>query len=150
MKIEKTEKIRKLSVKSILEACSVKIKEMEEGLLFTVFGIVRGVEDVESSYGTTTKLRGEFKAVMGQRMFASTVAYLPSGVIDMIKGYTDEKNVEFAVKVLKVNKPDTKQGYIYDIQPIVEPTESDPMKNLASLVMDSLTDTTGTEKPKKK
>lgn len=101
-----------------------------------ILGMARGFEVVQTPYGDSLKFKGEFRA-FGQEgnECASSVAYLPSPVDEMLKSAIengDGKPVEFAFDVNVVPDESSSVGYVYRVETLTEAAPSDPVARLVN------------------
>jgi hypothetical protein len=108
--------------------------------LYLVYGVASGVEKVETAYGDSTKLTGQFEAVNKEtgEVFISGQLYLPASVASLIAGKlksaskeidSDTVSVQFAFSI--GTKPaKTNVGYEYTVKEEIEPDGLDSLSEL--------------------
>ena len=131
--------IKKISTKTVFGSVNARFLP-EDGStkeLYNVMGIATSVQVGESNYGAWECLRGRFRAVnlaTGEEVEAGQ-AFLPSLAHELVAPQVLEAQaVEFALLIgarLSANSP---VGYEYTAEPLLMPSEADPISQLARRV----------------
>lgn len=134
--------VRKISPKTIcpdIKAIAKALSEDEPGPIFLgrVLAMVRGAESVSTSYGDSTKFKGEFRAFDADgREFISSSAYFPEVIADeLLNGLSlredENATIEFACDLF-IRYADTQVGYQYEVEVHTEARSSEPLAALAA------------------
>lgn len=134
--------VRKISPKTIcpdIKAIARALSEDEPGPIFVgrVLAMVRSAETVSTSYGDSTKFKGEFRAFDADgKEFISSSAYFPEVIADeLLNGLSaredDNDTIEFACDLF-IRWNDTQVGYQYEVQVHTEARSSEPLAALAA------------------
>lgn len=104
--------------------------------LYRVGGVVKRCESVETNFGDSTRLIGDFLAVNKQtgEMFRSNRLFLPSIISEEMEAAVDpstKSQVEFAFDIYIIPDDKSATGYVYMAEPVVKARESDAMAQLA-------------------
>ena len=131
--------IKKISTKTVFGSVNARFLP-EDGStkeLYNVMGIATSVQVGESNYGAWECLRGRFRAInltTGEDVEAGQ-AFLPTLAHDLVAPQVIEgTTVEFAMTIgarLSENSP---VGYEYTAEPLLEPSEADPISQLVKRV----------------
>lgn len=131
---------RKLSAKIItgLNADEIAvIGRKGKTALFHIIGSAGEVKTVETTFGPSVGLLGQFEGVNAEtgETFYSGVAYLPLHITNMIVGMMkkSEGAIEFAFTV-GVQPSDSRMGYEYFAATHVDPRKDDRMETLRKLL----------------
>lgn len=135
------EMLKKLSPKTIM---GEKIEAPEENtLLYTIFGVAKGVRSGESMYGPWTSLVGTFEVIRAsdQKVFQGAQCFVPEPFQSMIaenlrSGEVD--SVEFSIHVILKPRPDLPVQYEYIGEQIADVQTADPLAALRKLAVPSL------------
>lgn len=122
-------------------AALVPTPESAPAFVGRIAGSVRKFEVGQSTYGDFLKFSGEFRGWnMAGEMSASTVAFLPSPVDEMLKNAvedargedgTGKASIDFAFDIVVVHDPkEGSKGYQYRVQTLTEAKVSDPVAAL--------------------
>jgi len=129
--------VKKLATKTIVGTLPKKIDAKQT--LYRIVGICRKVELKETTYGDSYKFSGDFKATNMEtgEIFRSSVAFLPGAaemaLVNAMANAADagSDNVQFGFDV-SIKPSDAPTGYEYEIVPLVEMGENDPLAALES------------------
>ncbi len=135
---------KKLSIKSVIGKVKVLFTKDEEGEipegqkvnLMRVVGIADGIKVGTSTYGEWTAFTGQFVATdlrTGEEHRSGTL-FLPEVATDVLAPVVREQNgapVEFAFDI-GATSTTTEIGYEYNVTPLVEAKENDPLQSLVS------------------
>jgi hypothetical protein len=118
-----------------------KAKSLKEGEAYSVaviMGEAASHSVAQSNYGEFTKFKGNFAAVnmrTGER-FRSANLILPQIVEHVLSSAIDEAegSVQFALEIGVKYSEKGNTGYVYTIKPLLEPSDSDPLKQLEDKV----------------
>lgn len=131
---------RKLTAKSItgLDANGIAaIGRKGKKALFHIIGRVGDSKMLETQYGPSTALMGQFEAINADtgESFYSGVAYLPPFVTNMLLGQMrkSEGAIEFALTI-GVNPADNRFGYEYYAETHVDPRTDTGMETLRKML----------------
>lgn len=145
--------LRKLATRTIREAAGIKEAKLrlEKGeksrSLYTIGGVASSYKVGESSFGSFTEFRGEFvarPAEGNQEQVKGMKAYIPepfqtvlTEAIDAQLAQVDESgnvrrraSVEFVIEVGIEEDEKSQTGYVYVVEPIIQPQQSDALGNL--------------------
>jgi hypothetical protein len=124
----------KLSVKEVVGNVKSFLKGMNEADvkdLVKVVGICNGSEVINTSFGDSIALKGQFKFtnLMTNQEFVSGKCYLPEMASNLVTGQLTEnvRQVEFAFVIGIVAKESVQIGYEYTVRPLIEPGANDPL-----------------------
>lgn len=124
----------KLSVKEVVGNVKSLLKGMKEAEvkdLIKVIGICNGTETVNTNFGDSIALKGQFKFVNieTKQEFVSGKCYLPEMATNLVTGQLTEnvRQVEFAFVIGIVAKESVQIGYEYTVKPLIEPGVNDPL-----------------------
>lgn len=103
--------------------------------LFTIIGQVMGHSAGESQYGPWTKIKGRFRATnkISGDIFNSAVAMVPDEITDPVLAaltLDGAQSVDMAFDVSAKIDDATAVGYIYVCEPLMAPSEDDPLERL--------------------
>lgn len=110
-------------------------KDGESIELFTVIGQVIGHTTGESTFGPWIKLKGRFRAtnkITGD-VFNSAVAMLPDEATTpllVVLAVDGAASVDMAFDVNAKVDDNTAVGYVYEVVPLMAPSEDDPLERL--------------------
>lgn len=131
---------RKLSAKVITGMGADAIAKVGRGgktALFHIIGSAGDTKTVETTYGPSAALLGQFEGVNAEtgESFYSGVAYLPPHITNMILGMMkkSEGAIEFALTI-GVQPSDSRMGYEYYAETHVDPRKDDRMETLRKLL----------------
>lgn len=136
------EMLKKMSPKTVLGRDPKALIPEEEngvGYLFTIFGTARDVRSGESTYGPWSSLIGQFEAIVPatedapEKVYQSAQCFLPEPMHSMLVSKlrsADAEAIDFAVKVLIKNRPDTAKNYEYLGEMIQDANAADPLQLL--------------------
>jgi len=134
------ELISKISTKTVYGSVNAKTPEdasvkKHKGALYRVFGIANDVRHGESTYGTYTEFRGDFRAVNMHTgvEFGAGKCFLPTIASNLLEGQfsDDMSSVQFAFDI-GVKASEQQAGFEYTVTPLVKPAEGDPLSGLAN------------------
>lgn len=142
---EKMKILKKISASTVVG--NVKrlreIAENSEGVvapIMRVIGVAIATKSGVSQYGEWVSLRGQFSATnleTGEEFRGSSL-FVPDELTDMIAAQLSQgvKSVEFAVDI-GVMVSDAVIGYEYVVEPLLEPSENDPINSLIARIESS-------------
>lgn len=144
----KTKFEKKLSARAIIGS-AVELKKMALAIpadggsvpLFRLVGLVSRVRTVESSYGESFGLRGEFQATRTSdgAKFASMEVFLPDFATQLVLGAfnaakiaagKDDVTVQISLDIGLKRRDDIAIGYEYTAEPVVPLVTSSPLQML--------------------
>jgi len=104
--------------------------------LFTIIGQVIGSSAGESQYGPWIKIKGRFRATnkINGDIFNSAVAMLPDEAITpllTVLAIDGASSVDMAFDISAKIDDSTAVGYVYVCEPLMKPSEDDPLARLA-------------------
>ena len=105
-----------------------------------VMGNATAYKTGTSDNGDWTALRGQFKAIAlcgddEGKEYVSSVCFLPDVAMDMVLAQLMQEGVngvEFAYDIHIVADEDSATGYVYGCNPLLAPSEDDPLQRLAA------------------
>ena len=132
---------RKITSKS---ACGLSSSEIakrgrkERTELYSVMGICNGTKVIDTDYGESTGLRGQFesRSLLDGEIITAPIYWPPSFIADVINGELlagkDDKNfaVRFAYTVGVKPDEGTQLVYIYFVDSLQDPDAADPFKEM--------------------
>lgn len=140
--------VKKLSVATVYGKIDLKkvINSTAPIPVMDVYGLAVGTKSGDSNYGEWTALVGQFEArnpetgeISGaSQLFLPEVALIPIQVAMAGEG---AKSVKFAIRLTVKASQNTKPGgspYEYSFEPLLPPTEDDPVASLRATVADQL------------
>ena len=141
--------VKKITVKGIigdikkLTLSLVKDGEIADGQkieLMRVVGKCNRFEIKTNDYGESLCLKGQFQAInklTGEETRAGT-CYMPDTASEAVAGMLqgEIESVEFAFDIAIVTDASSLVGYVYEVTPLIEPTEDDAMNRLTSSLPD--------------
>lgn len=134
--------INKISTKSI--KCDLSMATETPLDLYLVYGVVNAFEKVETSYGDSDRLLGQFEAVNKEtgEIFISGQLFLPRGLSKLITGKMSKASpsVQFAYSVgsKPVIAKDGEPSYEYTFTEEVEPDAADSLSKLRAAARKTL------------
>lgn len=152
--------IKKISTATVYGAVG-QPQQGETIPLYQLMGIVEGYKMVESPFGPSPRFEGEFLAIaytepkrdevtkkmtvppeMSSDMYTATKLFMVQPFCDMMVNAVDKAgekpSLEFKVIVgvnWQAGKGGKKDGYVYYVQPIVQPRTNDAMQRLLAMTM---------------
>lgn len=135
---------KKLSIKNVIGKVKALFEKDEKGdipegqkvNLIRVIGIADGIKVGTSTYGEWIAFTGQFVAIdlrTGEE-HRSGQLFLPDTATDVLAPVVRAQNgapVEFAFDI-GATSTDTEVGYEYNVTPLVEAKENDPLQNLTA------------------
>lgn len=115
--------------------------------LFRVVGKANRFDVKMTDLGESVALKGMFKATNADgEEFRAGVCYLPDTASEAVAGALNGENesVEFAFDISVITDDSAITGYVYEVKPLIEPTEDDALNRLSDSLPPAL------EAPKKK
>lgn len=108
-------------------------------VLYRIAGTVKLYDKVDSPFGESLRLIGDFIAVNAKtgEVFRSNRAFLPGIMTDGIVAHiSGNANVEFSFEVSIIPDENVKSatGYCYSFEPLLDVKENDQMKNMAKSI----------------
>ena len=131
--------IKKISAKTVCGDVRKVVKSKEAGWkkeeLFRVFGIANKIKTGDGDNGPWSAAEGQFKAVCSEtgEEFAAGVCFLPDVAQNMVNAIVtnaEGQSVEFGFIIYVTEAPDSMTGYTYAAEPLIKPTEDDPLERL--------------------
>ena len=103
--------------------------------LFTIVGQVIGHSAGESQYGPWVKIKGRFRATnkVSGDVYNSSVAMLPDEAMDpllAVLAIDGASSVDMAFDIGAKIDDSTAVGYVYEVTPLMKPSEDDPLARL--------------------
>lgn len=103
--------------------------------LFTIVGQVIGHTAGESQYGPWIKIKGRFRATnkITNDVFNSAVAMLPDEAVTpllTVLAIDGAQSVDMAFDIGAKIDDNTAVGYVYEVVPLMKPSEDDPLDRL--------------------
>lgn len=113
-------------MEGVLEA--KKVSDLD---IMKVLGVVKEKEAVTGQYGTSYRLKGEFKAhnMITKEEFYSGSCFLPGLAEDLVTGQLDphgENALQFAF-IIGIKAAKNKVGYEYSVKPLIKPAENNAL-----------------------
>jgi len=110
-----------------------KVRDCNEGILYSVVGKVIGLKSGSSTYGDWTALKGDFEAWNEKQRCKSHLCFLPDILTLQLEIALADGNddITFGVEVLKKNN-DTTVGYEYEVRNIIPQKETNLLEDLRS------------------
>lgn len=137
--------VKKISSKTVIGDIKLMAAQMLVGNeprreLYTVVGIGRTVQGLETDYGTAEKFRGNFLAVnlLTGEEFRSGACYLPGAAGEMLAGAMNGDPIEFGFKIGIELDNAAATGYVYTCESLITPTENDPLTLLSRSISASM------------
>lgn len=135
-----TKLVKKITSRDVMGTLKQVIRESEKKNgeivpLFTIIGQVMGHSTGESQYGPWTKIKGRFRAtnkITGD-VYNSSVAMLPDEAMDpllAVLAIDGASSVDMAFDIGAKIDDTTAVGYVYDVVPLMKPSEDDPLERL--------------------
>lgn len=134
--------IKKVTVKTVFGDPKKYIRD--NGLkasvaIVRIVGIATRLVTGESDYGPWVKFKGNFKAtnLLTGEEFRSGSCLMPEVASDLVEGAMCGEGVDgvnFAFDILLVPDDSSATGYVYQAEPLIDYTESDPLALLESQV----------------
>lgn len=132
---------RKITSKSAAGLSSSEIAKRgrkEKTALYTIMGICNGTKVIDTDYGESTGLRGQFEAqsLLSGEIIQAPIYWPPAFVADIINGelLAGKDDANFAVRFAYTIgvKPDetTQMGYSYFVVSLTTPDAADPFDGL--------------------
>jgi hypothetical protein len=102
--------------------------------LFRVLGMASGMKTGVSTYGEWVAFMGQFEATVIEtgEVFRAGKLFLPPIASNLLQGAVNGSPVEFGFDVGVTPAPNSATGYEWTVTPILEVSESDPVKLLAN------------------
>lgn len=125
--------IKKISTKTVLGNVKAIVQDLKEGektRAMMVVGVAKGVRTGESTYGPWVSFKGQFKAtnLLNGEVSVSGECFLPDIASNMIEAQlADADSVEFGFDIVIKYDDDARDKYVYEIEPLFEPQENDPL-----------------------
>ncbi len=106
--------------------------------IMKVIGNVKNREEIKGQYGTSWKLKGEFKAVNIQtgEEFFSGACFLPGLAEELVIGQMDDigdNSIQFAF-IIGIKPAENKVGYEYIVKPLIKPAENNALTLIESKI----------------
>lgn len=119
--------LKKITTKAVLGKVTV-------GSALRVIGFVDRIEHMETPYGDSLRLKGEFEAInisTGEG-FRSFNAFLPDIVTDQIEAAlaASEGRVEFGVDIHADEDNSVNTGYVYSATNLLPPAADNPLEKI--------------------
>ena len=135
-----TKLVKKITSRDVMGNLKEVIRESgkkngETVPLFTIIGQVMGHSAGESQYGPWVKIKGRFRATnkITNDVFNSSVAMLPDEAMDpllAVLAIDGASSVDMAFDISAKIDDSTAVGYIYEVTPLMKPSEDDPLERL--------------------
>lgn len=137
---------KKITTREVMGNMKAFMRENSEGKkdgelveLYTIVGQVIGHTTGESDYGPWVKLKGRFRAVNKStgEVINSPVAMLPDEATTpllTVLAVDGASSVDMAFDVNARIDDSVAVGYQYEVKPLMEPSEDDPLERLAASV----------------
>ena len=145
--------LKKLNPKTILGEVPRPTKENPQIPLYTLMGKADGIKQGETQYGIWTALTGSFLAVTADgEQFGAAVAFVHEPLCGMlaatVKDLEPGETVEFAARTGVAFDSTAATGYVYTVDLIREPDQSNPYEALLEHFQDALLPPPGKKAPK--
>lgn len=142
----KVKALKKITTKTVVGTVPAN-KRPENGAvmhLYDVWGQARRMQQGETEYGPYTKFKGSFEAVAAWGDKAGELVRAPNMILhedaaDALEGLMSQpgvSSVDFAFRVSMVGD-ETNIGFHYQVDPILEGVESDPLSDLRAKLTSS-------------
>jgi hypothetical protein len=123
--------LNKITVKGVCGELENKLGDLKEMAVMKVIGIVKDKEEVKGQYGTSFRLKGEFKAInlSNKQEYFSANCFLPGLAEDLVIGQMDPQGdnaVQFAF-VIGIKAAKNKVGYEFSVMPLIKPAENNAL-----------------------
>lgn len=127
--------IKKISIKTVLKARpAVPEKNGEVNQIMDLIGIANGVQPGETDKGPYNRFIGSFQAtnLKTGEVYRSGSCFMPDVAGNLILGALKggASSVEFGFKIGVVKDDQSATGYVYVAEPLMKPSENDPLELL--------------------
>lgn len=132
--------VNKISVKTVVGKIDKEIKEIkEETPIMRVIGIATKATPKNTNFGVSVEFKGRFKAtnIKTGKEFVSGKMFLPRLAENLLEGEFVGGDTANEVKfgfTITVKPSDNTIGYEYGVQPLLKPTENDPLALLEATI----------------
>lgn len=141
--------LKKLGAKQIIGNVATALKALsEEGQplekdgasveLYRVFGIAEGIKTGETTYGPWTAFVGQCEAISYTgEVFRANSAFLPPPLDELLANAmraNEGDSIQYGVIVKLKRRDDLERGYEYNVEPIIEESQADPLAALRAKV----------------
>jgi len=134
------------NVANVLKELSAEGKALEKDgakiELYRVFGIAEGVKTGETTFGPWTAFVGQCEAVSYTgEVFRANQSFLPPPLDEMLATTmrsNEGDSIQYGVIVYLKRRDDLERGYEYNVEPIIEESQADPLAALRSKVVPQL------------
>lgn len=135
-----TKLVKKITARDVMGVMKAVIRDSKKDNgevveLFTIIGQVIGHSTGESTYGPWVKIKGRFRAtnkITGD-IYNSAVAMLPDEAMDpllAVLAIDGAASVDMAFDINAKIDDTTAVGYVYEVVPLMKPSEDDPLERL--------------------
>lgn len=123
--------LNKITIKGVCGELEDKLGDNKDMNVAKIIGIVKDKEAVVGQYGTSYRLKGEFKAtnLMTKNEYFSANCFLPGLAEDLVVGQMDpqgENAIQFAF-IIGIKAAKNKVGYEFTVQPLIKPAENNAL-----------------------
>lgn len=124
--------LNKITIKSVCGELEGAVTEAKPTLdIAQIIGIVKEKEEIKGQYGSSWKLKGEFKAInlITKEPFYSANCFLPGLASDLVVNQLQDVGdnaVQFAF-VIGIKYAKNKVGYEYSVKPLIKPSENNAL-----------------------
>lgn len=131
---------RKITAKTVTGMSAddiAKAGRKEKTILYHIIGSAGDSKTIETSYGPSTALLGQFEAINAEtgESFYSGVAYLPPHITNMIGAQMKKSDspTQFALSV-GVQPSDSRFGYEYFAETYIDPKADEQLSSMRKLL----------------
>ena len=132
--------LNKITVKGVCGDLDGAVTESKPNLnIAQIIGVVKDKEEVKGQYGTSYRLKGEFKAknLVTKEDFYSANCFLPGMAEDLVVNQMDPagaNELQFAFIIgIKFSKA-SKTNYEFTVQPLIKPAENSALTMIESQI----------------
>lgn len=123
--------LNKITVKGVCGELEGKLGDLKEMAVMKIIGVVKDKEEVKTQYGTSWRLKGEFKATNMQTKteYFSANCFLPGLAEDLVVGQMEphaDNALQFAF-VVGIKAAKNAKGYEYSVIPLIRPAENNAL-----------------------
>lgn len=132
--------LNKITIKAVCGELKGKLNGNAEMELIKVIGNVKNREEIKGQYGTSWKLKGEFKAtnIETNEEYFSGACFLPGLAEELVIGQMDDigdNSIQFAF-IIGIKAAENKVGYEYVVKPLIKPAENNALALIESKIKD--------------
>lgn len=137
--------LNKITIKGICGDLEGAVTEQKPNLdIAQIIGIVKDKEEIKGQYGSSWKLKGEFKAVnlVTKEPFYSAACFLPGLASDLVVNQLQDVGdnaVQFAF-IIGIKYAKNKVGYEYSVKPLIQPAENNALTLIENQIKSTSTE----------